>query len=93
MFVLFIPLTRQFVDSVVPAEPLPLLYFARVINPTAILPDLEAAKFMALEVQAVYHAEKMYHVSIQVLPLGPNYHPNYNAPAFELPAFPRPSVN
>ena len=86
MFVLFCPLTRQFVDAVVPQEPLPFLYWDRKINPTAIIPNLEDAIEMAKDVQRVHASENLYHYTIQVLRLGANNLPNYNVPAYEIKA-------
>lgn len=86
MFVLFCPLTREFVDAVVPQDPLPFIYWDRKINPTATIENLEDAITMAKEVQRVFVSENTYHRPVQVLQLGANNLPNYNAPAYELKA-------
>mgnify|MGYP007071576152 CR=1 FL=1 len=93
MYVLFCVESREFVLSVVPDEPLPLLYWGREITPLAIIPSLDDAIFMAGEVQRVHYSEDLYHYSIQVLELGPNNIPRFNTPAFEIPARRGRSVN
>jgi hypothetical protein len=86
MFVIYRLPARDYLDRVVPDEPLPLLFLEPKFSASGIIANLEDAIWMANEAQRVFHSEDLYHFTLQILPLGPNNIPDFNHPAYEIKA-------